>query len=201
MSTAETEAPTGGAGVLGPEAAGVVRSPRSPRVREVVAAARAVLEVEGPEALTMRRLGEELGIRAPSLYKHVPDKAAVEAALVEDVLAETGAVFHEAVAGAGTSAGRSAVESLLAAYRAEAVAHPHLYRLVTTGRLPRESLPEGLEAWSGAPFGIAVGGDEDRARALWSLAHGMAILEVDGRYPDGADLDAMWAAGATAFTA
>ena len=182
-----------------PEAAGVVRTPRSARAHQVVAAARTVLEAEGPEALTMRRLGEELGIRAPSLYKHVPDKAAVEAALIEEVLAETGAVLHGAVSRAGPPGSRPVVEALLAAYRAQALAQPHLYRLVTTGRLPRAALPEGLEAWSGAPFDVAVGGAEDRARALWSLAHGMAILEVDGRYPEGADLDAMWRAGAAAF--
>ena len=36
----------------------------------------------GPDALTMRRLAERLGIRAPSLYKHLPDKAALEAAII-----------------------------------------------------------------------------------------------------------------------
>lgn len=30
----------------------------------------------------MRRLAAAMGIRAPSLYKHVPDKAALEVALV-----------------------------------------------------------------------------------------------------------------------
>ena len=170
------------------------------RREEVVDAAERILEAEGPDAVTMRRLAAALDVRAPSLYKHVPDKAAVEAALVEEALAETGTVLHQAVAGVGPPGSRDVIEALLAAYRAEAVAHPHLYRLVTTGRLPREALPAGLEAWSGAPFGFAAAGDAHRARALWSLAHGMAILEVDGRYPDGADLDAMWHAAATAFS-
>ena len=39
-----------------------------------------------------------------------------------------------------------------------------------------------------------------RSQALWSFAHGMVILEIDGRYPDGSDLDRTWAAGADAFT-
>src|SRR4029453_13547788 len=52
------------------------------RGREVVAAGRLLLEQEGPEALTMRRLAERVGIRAPSLYKHLPDKAALEAAII-----------------------------------------------------------------------------------------------------------------------
>ncbi len=44
-----------------------------PRAQEIVAEARELLEEEGAEALTMRRLAERLGIRAPSLYKHLPE--------------------------------------------------------------------------------------------------------------------------------
>jgi hypothetical protein len=46
---------------------------------------------------------------------------------------------------------------------------------------------------------IAAGGDPDRARAAWAFAHGMTILELDGRFPPGADLDAAWAAGIRGF--
>ena len=66
---------------------------------------------------------------------------------------------------------------------------------MTGGPLPRERLPEGLEAWTAEPVVVAVGGDPDRARAAWAFAHGMTILELDGRFPPGADLDAAWAAG------
>ena len=55
--------------------------PLSTRAREIVAVARDVLEREGPEALTMRRIAEVLGIQAPSLYKHVPGKDALEVAI------------------------------------------------------------------------------------------------------------------------
>ncbi|HEX8803879.1 MAG TPA: WHG domain-containing protein [Acidimicrobiales bacterium] len=168
------------------------RTPRSARAREVVVAARALVEAEGREALTMRRLGEALGIRAPSLYKHVADKAAVETALVEEVLAEVGAVLHRA-AERGMS-----VAAVLAAYRRYGLAHSHLYRLATGGPIDRAALPPGLEEWTGEPF-LVVAGDEHRARALWSLAHGMVVLEIDGRYPAGARLDEAWRAGAAAF--
>ena len=40
------------------------------RQREIVDAARAIIEVDGGEALTMQRLPASLGIRASSLYKH-----------------------------------------------------------------------------------------------------------------------------------
>ena len=46
-------------------------SPRSARMQDLVSAAFAILDDEGRDALTMRRLADDLGIRAPSLYKHV----------------------------------------------------------------------------------------------------------------------------------
>jgi AcrR family transcriptional regulator len=169
---------------------------RSPRVHEAVAAARELLEREGPEGLTMRRLADQMGIRAPSLYKHVESKEELEALLIADVFREIGQVFHDAVARASGGGSRSeALAELGDAYRRWALAHPHLYRLVTGGPLPRERLPDGLEAWAAEPVVIAVGGDSDRARAAWAFAHGMTILELDGRFPPDADLDAAWASG------
>ena len=38
-------------------------------------------------------------------------------------------------------------------------------------------------------------------RAAWSLAHGLTILELDGRFPPGADVDAAWVAGLGAIRA
>ena len=78
-------------------------------------------------------------------------------------------------------------------------AHPNRYRLATSGRLRRDLLPECLEEWAGQPFFFAAG-DPYRSQALWSFAHGMVILEIDGRYPDGSDLDRTWKAGAAAFS-
>jgi AcrR family transcriptional regulator len=173
---------------------------RSPRVRDVVAAARDLLEREGPDGLTMRRLADRLGIRAPSLYKHVESKEELEALLMAEAFRGMGRDLHDAVA--STGAGGSPTEALAAlgsAYRRWALAHPHLYRLVTGGPLPRERLPEGLEAWTAEPVVTATGGDPDRARAAWAFAHGMTILELDGRFPPGADLDAAWASGLRAL--
>lgn len=169
---------------------------RSPRAREVVAAARRLLEEEGAAGLTMRRLAERLGIRAPSLYKHVPDKAALEAAIIAAGLQEAAAAFEAAVdatAPAGTAMG-----ALAAAYRRFALDHPHLYRLMHSGPLPREQLPVGLEDRAAAPV-LRVAGDRARARALWAFAHGMVMLELDHRFPPDADLDAAWRAGLAAF--
>ncbi|HEX3201114.1 MAG TPA: helix-turn-helix domain-containing protein, partial [Actinomycetes bacterium] len=65
-----------------------------------VAAGRRLLEEEGTAALTVRRLAERLGIRAPSLYKHLPDKAALEAAIIATGLEEAAEAFEAAVDGA-----------------------------------------------------------------------------------------------------
>jgi AcrR family transcriptional regulator len=173
------------------------RAVHSARVAEIVAAARRVLETEGWDAVTMRRLATEVGMQAPSLYKHVADKGALASALIEDALLEMGEVLHAAVAKPGR---RGPVSALLGAYRQHSVANPDVYRLATSGPLTRDALTPGVEEWAGQPFFLATG-DAAKAQALWSFAHGMVILEIDGRYPEGSDLDATWRAGGAAFTA
>ncbi|MCS3781375.1 TetR/AcrR family transcriptional regulator [Tsukamurella ocularis] len=153
----------------------------TPRAREIVAAARVLLEREGWERVTMRDLADEIGIRAPSLYKHFANKDAVKSALVAVALAESGAALRPV----------SDVAGLLRDYRAVARANPNLYRLATVGPLDREALPDGLEEWSGSPF-FEVTGAAHAAQALWAAAHGMAILEIDGRFPTGSAPDETW---------
>lgn len=165
---------------------------RTPRVTEIVAAARRLLEADGPEALTMRRVGDELGIRAPSLYKHFRNKAELETAILEDALEEIGLASHEALRS------RDPLGELLRTYRRYGTSHPHLYRLATAGPLDRDRLTAGLEDWAGHPW-FVVTGDPSLAQALWSFAHGMVILELDGRYPPQSQLDSTWQAGRDAF--
>jgi AcrR family transcriptional regulator len=166
--------------------------PRSDRATQIVTVARLLLEREGAEALTMRALADAVGMQAPSLYKHFRNKAALELVMISDALWEIGEICHDA-AGAGLVA-------LAAAYRAEARRQPNLYRLATQGPLDRAHLPPGLEEWAGNPW-FLVTGDPALAQACWSFAHGMVILELDGRYPPDSDLDATWGAGVRAFTA
>ena len=167
----------------------------SPRAREIVSAARQILEGGGPDGLTMRRLGDAVGIRAPSLYKHFPDKAAVEIALINDGFEEIAERFEAALASSEDSLLKLAI-----AYRAFARSHPHLYRLMTAGPLPRERLRPGVEARAATPI-LQAAGDANLARAVWAFAHGMVILELDGRFPADANLEAAWAAGLAAFGA
>lgn len=165
----------------------------TPRAREIVAAARELLEDEGYDALSMRRLADKLGIQAPSLYKHLPDKGALETALIAAGFEEWGAEFEKA------AAERDPLTALVKAYREFARAHPHLYRLMTERPLDRDRLPDGLEDRTAAPIVAAAGGDGDLARAMWAFAHGMTILELNSRFPAGADLDAAWKRGVDAL--
>jgi AcrR family transcriptional regulator len=166
----------------------------SPRAREIVAAARDLLEAEGVEGLSMRRLADRLGIRAPSIYKHPPDKEALEAALISDGLAEWAQLCEQAI-----RAGDDPLVAFANAYRSFARDHPHLYRLMTERPLPRELLTPGVEERAARPLVEAVGSDRDVSRALWAFAHGMVVLELNDRFPPGADLDAAWRRGLTAF--
>ena len=143
----------------------------------------------------MRRIADEMGIQAPSLYKHFSSKSKVESALIEDALFEFGEVSHRAL---HESPATAPIVKLLTVYRTHCLGHSNLYRLCTSGTLDRDGLPPGLEEWAGNPW-FVVTGDPSLAQALWSFAHGMLILEMDDRYPPGSDLDLTWQAGATAF--
>jgi AcrR family transcriptional regulator len=50
----------------------------------IVAAARELVVTGGLEALSLRRLGRQLGVTAPALYAHVRDKSDLLRALAED---------------------------------------------------------------------------------------------------------------------
>ncbi|NRQ36730.1 TetR/AcrR family transcriptional regulator [Nonomuraea sp. NN258] len=165
----------------------------SERAAQIVQAARELIEEGGADALTMRALADRLGIRAPSLYKHFPDKAAVEARLIGIAMTELAEAL-EAARPPGD------LLALGLAYRNYALTCPHLYRLMSNGPLPREQLPAGVEERAAMPLVRTVGFDEALSRAVWAFAHGMVTLELDARFPPGADLDPAWKAGMRAFT-
>lgn len=166
----------------------VLAAPTDRRAR-LLDAARELFEQGGPEALTIRALGSAVGIKGPSVYKHFPDKTAVEDAL-------TVAVLHE------RAAALAAVEPTFAvladAYRTWAVDHPHLHRLIHGRPLNRE-LTEGVEFLAAAPLKSALDGDMDLARAAWATIAGLVDLELADRFPPGTDVTRVYAAAARAY--
>jgi AcrR family transcriptional regulator len=161
----------------------------SARQREILAVARDLLVSDGVDALTLGRIARELGIKTPSLYKHFPGKREIEAQLIAEGLESWVRALEAAPAG---------MQAIAAAYRRFALDNPQLYRLMTERPLPRANLPDGLEARAAAPLVRALG-DQDLARAAWAFAHGMVELDLAGRFPPGADLDAAWTAGIAAL--
>ncbi len=172
----------------------------SPRAREIVAVARELLESEGPEGLSMRRIAARLGIRAPSLYEHVADKRALENAIISQAFFEQGELTEQA-ANAARRGDEDPINAIGVAYRAYAIAHPHVYRLMTDHGLDRARLAPGAEQYAGEALRQAVGGDLMLARVLWAFAHGMIMLELNDRFAEGSDADALWAAGLRALRA
>ena len=72
-----------------PAPAGGSTSPRVPLSRErVLRAALALADEGGVEAVSMRRLGQALGVEAMSLYKHVTDKEAILDGIADLVMEE-----------------------------------------------------------------------------------------------------------------
>jgi AcrR family transcriptional regulator len=173
----------------------MVETATSSRAEEIVAAGRELLETQGAEALTMRRVADALGIRAPSLYKHLPDKAALEAAIIADGFREAATAFEAATDGAADPMG-----ALVRAFRTFASEHPHMYRLMTERPLPRDRLPPGLEARTAAPL-LRLTGSPARARAAWAFIHGMLILELNDRFPSDGMTEQAWKSGIAAFAA
>ena len=94
---------------------------------EIVAAALALIERTGSdEAVTLRAVAREVGIAAPSIYAHFPDRDAIVMAVVTRVFDELAAAIRAGVAAAGDGP----VDRLVAGceqYAAFGLDHPARY--------------------------------------------------------------------------
>src|SRR4051812_32385650 len=91
----------------------------------VCAEALALVDEEGLEALSMRRLGARLGVEAMSLYRHVRDKADLLDALHAAVLGGLQAELHK-------GDWRELLNNLARALRKALLSHPHVVPLFAT---------------------------------------------------------------------
>lgn len=171
--------------------------PRRERVRammreEILEAARRIVQDRGFEGLAMRALGREVGVTAPTLYDYFPSKEAVVGALFLQGIA----LLHEAFDGAEavSAPGVARLQAIFNAYREFGVNHPDLYQLMF-GRIDpsfkpdeaairqAETIPQrAIKAVQDAmDLGEIRPGDVDQImNAIWVVAHGHVMLEING---------------------
>lgn len=143
--------------------------------RRILEAAVRYVDSEGLEALSMRKLGAELGVEAMSLYNHVPNKGALLDGMVEVLLGELEIPSED-------EGWERRVRGAYRAFRRLAHEHPNVFPLLVVR--PPDTMDgvwlveEFLKTLRGAGF------DPETAlyafRALSSYASGYAMAEIRG---------------------
>src|SRR5215475_8198721 len=117
---------------MSPRATPAVALPGLSRAR-VCQEALALIDAEGLETLSMRRLGARLGVEAMSLYRHVHNKADLLDALHVAVLADiTPESLHDPSVDADTPEWRIVLGGMARSLRAALLRHPHVVALFAT---------------------------------------------------------------------
>jgi AcrR family transcriptional regulator len=94
---------------------------------KIMAAARRLLEREGAEAVTMRRVGDAVGITAMAIYRHFPDRDALLDALANDAFADLARALESTV---GNGRFEARLFRLTDTVVEHALAHPRLFELM-----------------------------------------------------------------------
>jgi AcrR family transcriptional regulator len=161
---------------------------------DVAASAAGLADEIGYSGVTMGLLADRLGVRPPSLYKHVGGLADLQHRLATLAMTELGEVVRDAVQG---KSGRDALAALLTAVRAYVIAHPGRYMATIGAEFTGPGDP--LLAASTRIFGsiaavlrgYGIGEDEmnHAIRTIRSTMHGFAMLEASRGFQWDADPD------------
>jgi AcrR family transcriptional regulator len=156
----------------------------------------AVADGEGIEAVTMRRLGRELGVEAASLYHHVAGKDQILDGLVDVVAAEIELP-------AASTDWRAAISQRAHHTRAVLLRHPWAVSLMASRTTPGPAtlrlLDAGIRCFRAGGFSI-----RSTAHAIStvdSYVHGFVLQEVNLPFRDESELAAMTAAIMETFPA
>jgi AcrR family transcriptional regulator len=115
------------------------RPRREPLTRQrIIRAALGIMDREGLDAVTMRRIGRDLGVEAMSLYNHVRDKEDILDGICEEVLAE----FRIPQVDSWVEAARRGARE----YRRLLLAHPNVITLMSERKGPLTN-PDSLRAY------------------------------------------------------
>jgi AcrR family transcriptional regulator len=169
---------------------------RQPLSREVIiAAALELVDQQGLKRLTMRALGERLGVEAMALYHYFSSKDELLEALGQiggAVEAEFGA-FFDRMDEQGATPGETVV-ALGLRYIEFAVQHPDQFQLLfntlpiqfdtweefmtgeSTFAIPQQAVQRGIDA--GAFHERPGYGRDEMAFNLWALVHGLSVLRM-----------------------
>jgi AcrR family transcriptional regulator len=159
----------------------------------LVAAAAAVADREGLEAVTLARLAADAGVRPPSLYAHVGGLDDVRRRLAIHGARELAVALRRAATG---RSGSDALRAIAAAQREHARRHPGTY--LAAQRAPdsddaeaRAVAGESVEVLLAVLAGYGLEGDDaiHAARAVRAALHGFAVLEASGGFGIKLDLD------------
>jgi AcrR family transcriptional regulator len=164
----------------------------------LIEAGLAHLEAGGEADISLRQLAREVGVSATAVYRHFPDKRALLAALAARGFALLGIAQREASQAAG--GGVAGFAATGRAYVRFALANPALFRLTFThaGIGSASGLGDDDAAQLLLSYAREFAGQNAPALALqaWSVAHGLAMLMLDGRVkPSEATIDAVIDAG------
>lgn len=168
----------------------------TPRAAQIIDSARRLIEQGEGDRLTMRRIGDELGIQAPSLYKHFPDKQAITTALHVEYLTGQVDALDRAI---DVDDGSHPLMRLTHAFREYAVDNAAMYRFLFGLPYPRAEAGSVLKRlrvqW------LKAAGDSDLAVAAYAFARGMVDMELHSLYPVRESPDGAYAAGLAALVA
>ncbi len=148
----------------------------------------------GVQALTLRAVGEKLGVSRTALYRHFADKSGLLAAVAREGFRTLRLRLLEAWDKQG--GGRAGFEAMGVAYVTFAVEHPSHYRVMFGGYVDREGVQDAELAKEGAAAFQAlvdaiVSMQRQRtvkadpplqlAQYIWANVHGIAMLAIDGQ--------------------
>jgi AcrR family transcriptional regulator len=159
---------------------------------DVVAAGAEFLD--SGETLTIAALAARLGVKAPSLYKHVDSVDDLRQRVATLVMNELGDALRDALQGRSHADAISAVFSTVGAYIA---AHPGRYTTATSTPLGSDDDPLRIAAGrvidsvraTLAGYGIPAENLDHAVRMLWCVIQGYSTLVDAGAFQWQTDLD------------
>ncbi len=159
----------------------------------VVAEAERLADEVGLSQLSLSALAERLGVKPPSLYKHIDGQDALLRLLELRATADLTETMRDAAVG---RSGPDAVRAIAAAYRRWAQAHPGRY--TATLRAPDPTNPAAIAVAERAvdvffatlaSFDLADADAVDATRMVRSVLHGFVSLEAIGGFGMPRDVD------------